>query len=180
MQLNSQLRKELKQIIFLAKSSIEYYDALKPIALDKFKIDLFDLVFLETDSIDSDNTSEISFTSTDNNELSDHPICRNDISMHNGFHYCSRKCSGATFICGCTYLNSSGSWTKCGFISYSDEHRHPCSGCPDHYFENSRSDSHTDFTSKRSKPSFFNDVISSEDSYSDRYHREWDNYDYDF
>ena len=196
-----QLNSELQQIVSLVKLNIDYFDALRPIVLKNFNVDLFDLVFFEADSpisnsdpisytgsdtewSFSDNTSEISFSSSDNN-FNDHLTCRNDVSMHQDFHYCHRKCSGASFICGCTYLNSSGSWTKCGFISYSSEHRHPCIGHPDHHFKDSRPDSHTDYTPKGSRsskniPNNVDSDWSTKNSYLERYHRKWDDFDYDF
>jgi hypothetical protein len=213
MQLNPELEHpELEQIVSLAKSSIEYFDALRPVVKSKFKIDLFDLVYFTKDPnpdlvnsytgfddewvFSEDSCSEISFSSSDNNNLSDHPIssCRNDVTMHHGTHRCSRSCKGATFICGCTYLNSSGSWTKCGFISYSGEHRHPCCGSPDHYFRSAESSSHTDSIPKRGKSpsgehhhcsfshSYYKDGsdYSNNDPYINRYYLEWDKYDYDF
>ena len=52
-------------------------------------------------------------------QLCDFLKYRNDISFHEGEHYCSRSCEGAIFLCGNSYHNSRGNVTKCDHISYS-------------------------------------------------------------
>jgi hypothetical protein len=46
-----------------------------------------------------------------------YPEYRNDISFHKGYHWCSRDCEGAVFLCGNSYLNKNGGVTKCGYIA---------------------------------------------------------------
>src|SRR5215471_16645178 len=68
-------------------------------------------------------------------QLCDFLKYRNDISFHEGEHYCSRSCEGAIFLCGNSYHNFRGDVTKCGHTSYSASGIfHECPGSYDLYF----------------------------------------------
>ena len=122
----------------------------------------------------SETLSKVSSSSSDDCNLSDHWLHHNDAWMHQGSHYCRRNCSGATFICGCTYQNAQGSWVKCGFISYNSNFIHPCKGSPDYHFESPESNSVIPSKSTEDNNSdwTFN--------YRDVFDKEWGYYDYDF
>jgi len=72
----------------------------------------------------------------------DFPEYKNDISMHRRFHYCSRDCEGALFLCGNSYYNNNGGVTKCGYITRQYlTVPHECMGSSDLHFSSSDSKS---------------------------------------
>jgi hypothetical protein len=81
----------------------------------------------------------------------DFPEYRNDIHLHKGYHYCSRDCEGAIFLCGNSYHNSNGGVTKCG---YTTQHfimiPHECEGSKDLYFKNTDSRSYHPYSKSKS------------------------------
>ena len=81
----------------------------------------------------------------------DYPEYRNDIHLHKGYHYCSRDCEGAIFLCGNSYHNSNGGVTKCG---YTTQHfimiPHECEGSKDLYFKNTDSRSYHPYPQSKS------------------------------
>jgi hypothetical protein len=153
----------LSQIVEIARSDIKLFDILRPYCIEKFNVDIFDLMFplsnpvipeytgSDSDWHFSDSPSDFSEVPSDNSSTSNdyysgnHSACKNDASMHRDPHWCPRDCAGAQFICGCSYQNENGSWTKCGFISYSSDYSHSCIGSPDHYWSSSNPNSHTDY-----------------------------------
>jgi len=65
----------------------------------------------------------------------DYPEYKNDISFHKGFHWCSRDCEGAVFLCGNSYFNRNGGVTKCGYIARCyGAVPHVCDGHKELYF----------------------------------------------
>jgi hypothetical protein len=166
-----QLNSELQQIVSLAKEGIDYIDILRPIVLKKYNVDLFDLLFPKTDTQSYSNFP---------NQY------KNDIDFHHGSHYCSRHCSGATFLCGNSYFNANGGLTKCGYISYDNNWFHNCCGSPDLFFLPNGRPNKT-IKSKRHQHSSSHswhkdgsDYSNNDQFYINRYHQEYDNYDYDF
>jgi len=80
-----------------------------------------------------------------------YPEYRNDIHQHKGYHWCSRDCEGAIFLCGNSFHNSNGGVTKCGYIT---RHfaliRHECEGSKDLYFTNKDSRSYHPYQKTKS------------------------------
>src|ERR1700757_159598 len=98
--------KTLSQIVEIARSDIDLFDILRPYCIQKFKIDIFDLVFFTPDSVISEYTgsdsdwhfSDSSSDSSGNSSIStNYHSCKNDAFMHHGAHWCSRDCAGAQF-----------------------------------------------------------------------------------
>jgi len=119
-------------------------------------------VFDTEESIDSGYESEVEVDSEIDSEIEwvdscipksekpievliseDYPEYRNDIHLHKGYHWCSRNCEGAIFLCGNSYYNPNGSVTKCGYTTH---HfimiPHECEGSKDLYFKNTDSRSY--------------------------------------
>ena len=79
----------------------------------------------------------------------DYPEYRNDIHLHKGYHWCSRDCEGAIFLCGNSYYNSQGDVTKCGYTTpYFALIGHECEGVKDLYFKNRDSRSYSPYHNK--------------------------------
>jgi len=70
------------------------------------------------------------------------PEYKNDIILHRGYHHCSRECEGMIFLCGNSYPNSNGGFTKCGYLTpYFLGVYHECEGDRSTYFSNKNSNS---------------------------------------
>src|SRR5262249_40220099 len=88
------------------------------------------------------------------------PEYRNDIHLHEGYHWCSCDCEGAIFLCGNSFYNSNGGVTKCGYCTpYLCNVAHECEGSKDLYFQNKDSRSYRPYrksNKSKSRKSHFN------------------------
>jgi len=119
-----------------------YASELSSIEGDNFSFD--DLVHFINNRNTPKDPDEPVYTGSDDDWVFSNPITpkkilpyHNDINLHKGYHYCSRPCNNAKFLCGNSFYNNNGGLTKCGHISYSSSPfhwTHECKGSFDLFF----------------------------------------------